>query len=99
MKRRVPGLLLSISLLAPSGCTSIYNLSGGGPQFPGPSVYGGTRMNFWVLSQEGAIHGGMQFLLALIDLPLSFVLDTLLLPITIPVEMAQDPPTRPYPVP
>ena len=76
-------LVLSLSILVLGGCGTITTLIGEEccRPAPWPVVYGGTHMNTWVLANGGSV------LPTLLDLYLSFVLDTLLLPITIPLEL------------
>lgn len=79
--------LLLASLLAGCG-TTIDTVS---PHELGPRPYGGVRLDASMFSQAPEL-----IPLVLVDLPLSAALDTLLLPLTIPVALlADDPPPPP----
>ena len=73
------GLLLT-------GCQTIGSLVEGKQ---GELIYGGAQRDIRYIRQGGAGHVESLFfvILSLIDLPLSFVLDTVFLPITIPWEL------------
>ncbi|MGX2947608.1 YceK/YidQ family lipoprotein [Frederiksenia canicola] len=64
---------LTLCLFHLTGCGTITSLSNGDY-----SIYAGVGRDFDVIRD-----GGLLSILAVIDLPLSFVLDTLLLPITL----------------
>lgn len=64
---------LAILLVNLTACGTIINLGKGDY-----TVYGGVRNDFNVI-QEGGVLG----VLAVLDLPLSFVFDTLILPVTL----------------
>lgn len=66
-------LLLVFFSLNLTACGTIISLSSGDY-----AVYGGVSNDFSVIQQ-----GGILSVLAVIDLPLSFVLDTLMLPVTL----------------
>jgi len=63
-------MVLSIILGFVSGCGTLANIAGDEPK---NKIYVGTRASL------GNVHGGI------LDAPFSFVLDTILLPYTIPV--------------
>ena len=66
------------------GCMTIMRL----PEFPEPpQIYGGVRFN--ISSWGDSLHGSRAMVVALMimDFPFSFVLDTALLPLTIPGEI------------
>lgn len=76
------GCLLAASLLA-SGCGTIFDLTGRDPPCSGGrQIYGGMLLDIDYMEA-----GGLATFFFLLDLPLSFVADTLLLPITIPREL------------
>lgn len=69
----VKAACLAILIINLTACGTIINLTQGNY-----AVYGGVRNDFSAI-QEGGVLG----ILAVIDLPLSFVFDTLLLPVTL----------------
>ena len=84
MSRRISVLLLSLALLLP-GCAFGIQAS----QDEGPAVYGGVRLMVESLTtDEEHLSVGDRILIAL-DTPLSFVLDTLFLPISIINELVR----------
>ena len=95
-------ILLMVCLLIVScvGCLSVAILIGGYPHGePGLAVYGGVGFHLTLLEGVDYNPGFLHLLLALIDMPLCMVLDTLLLPITIPFGRApwDDPPPEVQP--
>lgn len=70
---RFKQLILVIFSLNLTACGTIASLADGDY-----TVYGGVRKDFSVLQE-----GGVFSILAAVDLPLSFVLDTLMLPVTL----------------
>ncbi len=74
MKQRIlKGLILVIFSANLTACGTITSLAEGDY-----AVYGGVRKDFSALQE-----GGMFSIFAAVDLPLSFVLDTLMLPVTL----------------
>src|SRR6267378_3488292 len=67
--RAIQVLAIACSLLMTGGCETIINLT------EGPHVYGGVRNAFHQGDMESSV-------IAMFDLPFSFVLDTALLPVT-----------------
>ena len=88
------GLVLPclVAILLTTGCATIINLA------QGPAlIYGGARIDIHLIS-EPEIHGHflLPFLLfGIFDLPLSAALDTILLPLTIPLDLSREPDKRP----
>jgi uncharacterized protein YceK len=72
------GLLLSLGL---SGCWVYSGTIEQGVQTPGPAAFGGIRMDFTILGSD-SVSGGSKAM-AVFDLPIAFVLDTVLLPFSI----------------
>ncbi|CAK9886892.1 MAG: hypothetical protein XXXJIFNMEKO3_03342 [Candidatus Erwinia impunctatus] len=68
------GLLIGVAVSATSGCSSIMSHSGGDQGY-----YSGTRAGLDVITDDH--NGWVMRPLALIDLPFSAMLDTLLLPL------------------
>ena len=93
MIRSSKALSAALVLIATQGCVSLIDLtttqSELGPSASrGPHIYGGTRINLEMIGQKGCMMPTWCLtLLLLIDLPFSIVLDTLLLPISIPTEL------------
>ena len=89
-------------LIATQGCVSLIDLTTtqselGPSRSRGPHIYGGTRIDLEMIGKEGCMMPAWCLtLMFLIDLPFSIVLDTLLLPISIPTELFfSDPETTP----
>lgn len=84
-------LLLLALLLLQSGCASLFTTMTKTPSYRragsigyrGPRVYSGVRVDAKGVVSEA-------FIIAIIDLPLSFVFDTLFLPYTIPKSYQDD---------
>lgn len=72
-KYRIAGILTCLSLTATSGCSSVMTHTG-----PSQGYYSGTRASASVLTNEDS--NWVMKPLALVDMPFSAVLDTLLLP-------------------
>lgn len=92
------GRLAAILMVALSagGCASVFNLAGSNyhPEHespaPHPQVYGGVRdaVKFLRCGSSHGPSGADSYMFTLfVDLPASIVLDTVLLPITIPFEI------------
>ncbi len=87
MRRRVPALLLIIALSVTSGCATVRTMPALGT-YGSPQVYSGARLDLRALNDDRTgldefkvkppAHPG-------IDLPFSMVLDTILLPVVLPV--------------
>ena len=79
---RSPLLPLLAAALFASGCGTL-----GSWVVDRPSPYSGVRLDAWILAGRGvrAPWGGISIPLAVLDLPLSLVADSLLLPCTIPI--------------
>lgn len=75
MRKIVICLLIVVSSLL-SGCGTILSIIE-----QDYSVYAGVRRDLATMEQESGLH-----IVAVVDLPLSFVLDTLLLPVTLAQE-------------
>ena len=73
-KCHIAGLVACVSLVSTSGCSSMMSHSGAGEGY-----YPGTRASASVLTDKDS--SWVMKPLALIDLPFSAVLDTLLLPV------------------
>lgn len=91
---RLQKLILSPLLLAPLlmvgfGCGTIINLGGGNLFEAGPEVYGGLRQDIATLRRGGA-HEPFSPLLSCMDVPFSLALDTIVLPVTIPIDLLRD---------
>lgn len=79
IRRAIAVALLGVGLVGSSGCHSIVSTG-----YHGPRAYGGVRCvadNLSKRSNEGPI---VFWFMA--DLPLSFAVDTVMLPVTIPCE-------------
>lgn len=81
-------LLILTTLVLTSGCASIRTLDAA--QIDAPVIYSGTRLN-WYSLQGGCYpverFGAQPPKYAAVDLPLSFLLDTVLLPWAVAVEL------------
>lgn len=77
-------LLLALTLQMLPGGASFDNLFGRG-RTAGPAIMGGTRQNALMFDLTGC--AAFDSLFALIDCPFSFVMDLLLLPVTIPWDL------------
>lgn len=84
-----------IWIVAVAGCMTIFNINDTNRR-ERPIVYGGVRFFVREIPARGGSHimGAPDFgscinVLAIVDLPFSFVLDTILLPITIPMAISQ----------
>ena len=95
MLRSIPlRLFLALCLLFPAGCSSLLNFYDGASQGEAPEIYGGTTADILaiygglVIRKEGPASCGpiaTAFIVyGIVDLPLSFAMDTILLPITVP---------------
>lgn len=73
MFKRLKLAAFAFYLLNLTACGTIVSLSEGDK-----SVYGGVQKDFAAIQE-----GGFFSILAVVDLPLSFVLDTLMLPVTL----------------
>lgn len=82
-------LLAALTLLA--GCGTIADFCGDGksvdPSMPGPHIYGGVRDDAEAVRSDSLI-APLNYVFYL-DFPFSAVLDTVLLPFTIPWALAQ----------
>ena len=79
-RSKCSALVLGVLLVALPGCWMQNGTIHQGTQAYGPATYGGVRMDAVIL---GADHtSGASKAMAVIDLPFSFVFDTLLLPIS-----------------
>lgn len=86
--RRWRGFACMLAVAACSACMTFDTRSNA--DYRGPSVYSGSRADLSYLGQS-LLHLSLgTFGLALIDLPLSFVADTLLLPVTIPEDLGRE---------
>ena len=83
---KVLGLAMVILLLV--GCSTIASLVG---MNHGPRIYSGVREDVRIIDRGGIYEHKMPFfvILAVLDFPLSFALDTLLLPLTIPWDLLE----------
>ena len=85
-------------LIATQGCASIKDLTTshavfGSPETHGPHIYGGTRMDIEMIGADSHTLPPWFFtLIGILDLPFSIVLYTLLLPISIPMELLRSEP-------
>src|SRR5687767_13818669 len=76
------------------GCGTIFNLAGpiegGREDFGQMNIYGGVRLDAKAVSEaRGAWMTSLTVLAMFIEMPLSFVLDTVTLPVTIPVTLSR----------
>lgn len=79
MFRRIIALICFLLLFVP-GCGTMYQFDAG------PAIYGGVQMDLYVFyeTQKSALTSEFWFgVLAILDIPFSFVLDTLILPIVV----------------
>ncbi|MDC3379364.1 hypothetical protein OAX78_03685 [Planctomycetota bacterium] len=88
MRVRGRGVVASlVALIATSGCGTIADASRGNGDFlrPGPSVYGGLITDLYALGLAPVLVP-----ILLIDVPLSLAADTLMLPITLAMFLAEE---------
>ena len=99
MKKELWFLCLGIaSALPTTGCGTIGSMlardsDGGGEPYDGPLIYGGVYYD-WVELIPGLFRSGdsMSGILMILDLPLSFIADTIMLPLTVTDHLlAKDP--------
>lgn len=91
-RRTVIALLCMTILASATGCGTIINLAKGPVR-----INGGARLDVHLIG-EPEIHGQFVWpflLFGIFDLPLSAVLDTVLLPLTIPLDLSRDPDRTP----
>jgi uncharacterized protein YceK len=86
MKASKAALLTLVLCLTSTGCATYKTISATGPGKP--KVYSGTRLNINAISGDDA--GAAKFkvtppLYPIVDLPFSFLLDTMMLPATLPI--------------
>ena len=74
-----------IALVSTGGCVSLEHAFSPDEDF---KIYGGVKRSSGYLANEDSPFFGQVF--RLIDFPLTLVMDTLLLPISIPVELSGD---------
>lgn len=89
LRRSGPGqslVALIATVLVASGCMTLDTRTD--PDYPGPRTYSGVRRSSHNLGQAFLGQSLLMFFF-LVDLPFSFVADTLLLPLTIPEERAR----------
>lgn len=82
------GVWLLISGLGTTGCQTLFVdplRAETTAKYPKYRVYSGTRYYFAMIGEERAV----QRVVLTVDLPFSFALDTVLLPITIPLNLAR----------
>lgn len=102
MSSKARALCAALLLITTQGCFSLVDLTTshnvlGSPESRGPHIYGGTRINMAMFGEEACkVPAWCLTLVTILDFPLSFVLDTLLLPISIPTELLRpDPESNP----
>jgi uncharacterized protein YceK len=75
-----------LGLLPMTGCCTLNSLAG--PEVPGVTkVYGGVKSGLFLLGEPSL---GAWMAAVMIDLPLSAIADTVLLPVTIPMELLKE---------
>ena len=80
LSRKAAFIICLISLLWVQGCGTIGFLIAERPEeFTSTPIYGGLQMDIYAITGEGGAHA----VFAIFDFPLSFALDTALLPITV----------------
>jgi uncharacterized protein YceK len=94
MNRLSSLVLLGLMLTCLGGCGTFLNFAdfhGARPEFGDERIYGGVAIDFLAISEIDGVWTAIFVPLAmLIELPLSLVMDTLTLPITIPTQLGRD---------
>ncbi len=81
---RLRKLVAGLALVATSGCMTLDTQLN--PAYDGPQIYSGTRKDLEIFGPAFLNLSIGWMLIVLVDLPFSFVADTVLLPVTIPRE-------------
>lgn len=94
MNRACAIAVLGLMLACLGGCGTFFNFAdfhGAREEFGNERIYGGVAIDFLAISEiDGFWQAIGVFLVMPIELPLSFVMDTLTLPITIPATLGRE---------
>ena len=94
MRRSIGIAILAIFVISQTGCGTIMNFS---PKFDSGQreeigkmrVYGGVRIDAQTFSEASGWQKLLTLLLLTVEFPLSLVMDTVTLPVTIPVTLSR----------